>query len=46
MNTNFLRIFTKEKEAEKFANLVFGKIIVRYSYDTFYGLIKEFVVEY
>lgn len=46
MKGNFLKIFIDEEDAIKFANNVGGKMIIRYDYDVFYGLVKEFTVEY
>lgn len=43
---NFVKFFKTEAEAEKFADKVGGKMIIRYDYDEIYGLIEEFTVEY
>lgn len=46
MNGNFLKIFVNEEDAIKFADNVGGRVIIRYDYDVFHGLVKEFAVEY
>lgn len=43
---NFVKFFKTEAEATKFADKVGGKMVIRYDYDEFYGLIEEFTVEY
>lgn len=47
MNTQFIRIFDNEVEAETFASTHHTKTIIRYDWDEFYmRIIKQFVVKY
>lgn len=43
---NFIRVFSNEVEARNFAAAHNSKVVVSYNWDHYYGLIKEFTVQF
>lgn len=47
IKTNFVRVFSVEKNAEKFAKENKGKVVVRYEWDDMRcKIVKQYVVKY
>lgn len=42
----FVRIFSKEFEAEQFAAAHNSRVEISYNWDSYYGLVKEFLVKF
>ena len=47
IKTNFMKIFSVEKNAQKFAKEFGGKVVVRYDWDDMrQKVIRQFIVKY